>query len=32
MHQGKVVSAIGVSGLDEEQEAALGPLALEVVK
>jgi len=27
-----VVGAIGVSGLDEEQEAALAHLALEVVK
>ena len=31
-HQGKVVGAIGVSGLDEEQETALAHLALEVVK
>jgi glc operon protein GlcG len=32
LHQGKVVGAIGVSGLDEEQEAALARLAMDVVK
>jgi glc operon protein GlcG len=32
MHQGKVVGAIGVSGLSEEEDAALARLALEVVK
>ena len=32
MHQGKVVGAVGVSGLTEEEDAALARLALEVVK
>jgi glc operon protein GlcG len=32
LHQGKVVGAIGISGLDEEQETVLAHLALEVVK
>jgi len=32
VHQGKVVGAIGISGLDEEEEAALARLALDVVK
>ena len=32
MHQGKVVGAIGISGLDEDEETALANLALEVVK
>ncbi len=32
IHQGAVVGAIGISGLDEEEEAALARLALEVVK
>ncbi len=32
IHQGAVVGAIGISGLDEEQEAALARIALEVVK
>ncbi len=32
IHQGKVVGAIGVSGLSEEEDAALARHALEVVK
>ena len=32
IHDGKVVGAIGISGLDEEEETALARLALEVVK
>jgi glc operon protein GlcG len=32
MHDGKVVGAIGISGLDEEQETKLARLALELVK
>jgi glc operon protein GlcG len=31
LHQGKVVGALGVSGLDEEQEAELGRLAVDLV-
>ncbi len=31
-HDGQVIGAIGVSGLDEEQEARLGKLALDLVK
>lgn len=31
MHDGKVVGAIGISGLDEEQEAALACLALAAI-
>jgi uncharacterized protein GlcG (DUF336 family) len=31
-HQGKVVGAFGVSGLDEEQDSAPAHLALEIVK
>jgi glc operon protein GlcG len=30
-HQGKVVGAIGVSGLDEDQDAELGRMAVELV-
>jgi len=32
MHEGQVIGAIGVSGLDEEQEAALGNMALDLLK
>ncbi len=32
IHQGAVVGAIGISGLDEEQEAALARIALDVLK
>jgi len=32
MHEGLVIGAIGVSGLDEEQEAALGNMALDLLK
>lgn len=32
IHEGQIIGAIGVSGLDEEQEAALGSLALSLVK
>jgi glc operon protein GlcG len=32
LHDGQIIGAIGVSGLDEEQEAALGSLALSVLK
>lgn len=32
MHEGKVVGAIGISGLDEQEEAALGRLALDALK
>ncbi len=31
LHQGKVVGAIGVSGLDEKQEAELGKMAVDLV-
>jgi len=31
-HEGHVIGAIGVSGLDEEQEASLGRLALDLIK
>lgn len=32
VHEGKVVGAIGISGLDEQEETALARLALDVVK
>jgi glc operon protein GlcG len=32
IHEGHIIGAIGVSGLDEEMEAALGNLALSVIK
>ncbi len=31
LHEGKVVGAIGISGLDEEQEARYGRMAVELV-
>jgi glc operon protein GlcG len=31
LHEGKVVGAIGISGLDEEQEGELGRMAVELV-
>jgi glc operon protein GlcG len=31
LHEGKVVGAIGVSGLDEEQEAVLAKMAIDLV-
>ena len=31
LHEGKVVGAIGISGLDEEQEAQLGRMAVDLV-
>ena len=31
MHEGKVVGAIGISGLDEEEEAALAKMAISAV-
>jgi glc operon protein GlcG len=32
IHEGQIIGAIGVSGLDEEQEAALANLALGMIK
>ena len=32
VHDGKVVGAIGISGLDEEEETALARIALDLVK
>jgi glc operon protein GlcG len=32
LHDGKIVGAIGISGLDEEQETALARLAMETLK
>src|SRR5208337_2855708 len=31
VHEGKVVGAIGISGLDEEQEGELGRMAVELI-
>jgi glc operon protein GlcG len=31
LHEGKVVGAIGISGLDEEQEGELGRMAVELI-
>ncbi len=32
VHEGQIIGAIGVSGLDDEQEAALGRMALGLMK